>query len=71
MGMSKNAQIELPMHMGMGSTWADMGNDCERANWTDILQASMCTRVAHVVSDASILPNIPIVSTWYGQDAGR
>ena len=60
MGMSKNAQTELPMHMGMGSTWADMGNDCERANWTDILQVSMCTRVAHVVSDPLSLSNCAI-----------
>ena len=60
MGMSTNAQTGLSMRMGMGSTWADMGNDCKRANWTDILQASMCARVAHVVSDALSLSNCAI-----------
>ena len=43
--------------LGMGGTWAHVGNVHRKANWTANVQAGMCTRVAHGVSVTLFLPN--------------
>ena len=57
MGMSTEAQTGPLNCLGMGGTWAHVGNVYRRANWTAKVQAGMCTRVAHVVSFTLFLPD--------------
>ena len=60
MGMRANAHTGPLNCLGMGGTWAHVGNAHRRANWTANVQAGMCTRVAHGVSVTLFLPNCAI-----------
>ena len=57
MGMRANAQTGPLNCLGMGGTWAHVGNVYRKANWTAKAQAGMCTRVAHGVSVTLFLPD--------------
>ena len=60
MGMSTEAQTGPLNCLGMGGTWAHVGNAHRKANWTANVQAGMCTRVAHGVSVTLFLHNCAI-----------